>query len=55
MLSELVLRGNQENVITVPISPRVYRKLGMITRPAKEPSKISREFTAYVKRETFPE
>ena len=54
MLSELVLRGNRENVITIPISPRVYRKLGMITRPSKEPSKISRQFAAYVKKETFP-
>lgn len=52
MLSELVLRGNRENVITIPICPRVYRKLGMITRFTKEPSKISREFAAYVKKET---
>lgn len=53
MLSELVLRGHQENVLTIPISPIVYRELGMITRPMKELSKVSREFHAYIKNIRF--
>lgn len=53
MLSELVLRGNQDNVITIPISPSVYRELGMITRPSKELSAISREFVSYIKKIEF--
>lgn len=53
MLSELVLLGNQDNVITIPIYPRVYRELGMITRPTKETSKICRKFVAYIKKINF--
>lgn len=49
ILSDLVLGGNRDDVFAVPIVPRMYRKLGIVTRPLKEMSDVKREFVRFVK------
>ncbi|MCB2294775.1 LysR family transcriptional regulator [Clostridium algoriphilum] len=49
ILSELVLRGHNENVITVPLQPASYRQLGIAMRSFKEATPMAKKFIALAK------
>ena len=48
VLSDLVLTGNRGGVYTLPLSPRLFRRLGIATRPKKELSAVKRDFVEFV-------
>lgn len=50
MLTELVLEGSSENVLSLPVSPASSRELGIFTFPARENNPVLRRFAAHAVR-----
>ncbi|MBQ0038249.1 MAG: LysR family transcriptional regulator [Clostridiales bacterium] len=46
ILSELVLKGRQDDVKTLPLSPAAVRELGIVSQPRKELRPLARRFIA---------
>lgn len=47
MLTELVLEGTSENVLTLPVAPAASRELGILTLTSREYSSTLRKFIRY--------
>lgn len=53
ILSNLVLTGQKDTVLTLPIKPNVWRELGLVYQK-KDRNKITNQFISYVKQHWYP-
>lgn len=54
MLSELIMRGNKNNVVSLPLEPAAFRELVICMKSVKNAPKIVKEFISCAK-ETIDE
>ncbi|MEG1917786.1 MAG: LysR family transcriptional regulator [Oscillospiraceae bacterium] len=52
MLTELVMKGANENVLAIPVAPASFRELGILTHSLRDASPMLRKFISYAEPET---